>query len=76
MGPTGTGTSTRANASAPSYSLVSYVLTVLNRTIRLAAAILPPHAATLLRHIAMHTEKIIYFTPIRIYVNALATHPA
>jgi hypothetical protein len=75
MGLTGTGTSTRANASALSYSLVSYVLTVLNRTMRLAAAILPPHAL-LLRQIAMHTEKIIYFTPIRIYVNALATHPA
>jgi hypothetical protein len=72
MGLTGTGTSTRANASAPYYSLVSYVLTVLNRTIRLAAALLPPHA-TLLRQIAKHTEKIMYFSPN--LVNAHANHP-
>ena len=69
MGLTGTGTNTRASVSAPSYSLVSYVLTGLNRTMRLAAALLPPHA-TLLRQIARHSEKIMYFSPI--YVNAHA----
>ena len=73
MGLTGTGTSTRANASAPSYSLVSYVLTVRNRTMRLAAALLPLHATTFLMNVARHTEQIMYLTSI--YVNAHANNP-
>jgi hypothetical protein len=70
--PTGTGTNTRADASAPYYSLVSCVPTVLNRTTTHAAAS-PSLHAPLLKRIARITEKIMNWS--RKHVVANAFHP-